>query len=50
MFLVALVMTFLTAENDNRLLKDLPQADFGRVPERPTLSVRTKSITENFVY
>ena len=50
MFLVTLVMTFLTAENDNRLLKDLPQADFGRVPEKLTLSVRTKSITENFVY
>lgn len=45
MFLVALVMTFLTAENDNRLLKDLPQADFGRVPERFLRPVRTKPIT-----
>ena len=43
---VALVRAFLAAENENRQLEDLPQADFGRVPERFLLSVRTKSITE----
>ena len=46
---VALVMAFLEAENENRQLEGLPQADFGRVPERFLLSVRTKSISENFV-
>ena len=45
---VALVMAFPTAENENRELEDLPQADFGRVSERFLLSVRTKSMTENF--
>ena len=43
-------MAFLAAENENRQLEDLPQADCGRVPERFLLSVRTKSTTENFVY
>ena len=43
-------MAFLAAENENRQLEDLPQADRGRVPERFLLSVRTKSTTENFVY
>ena len=47
---VALVMAFLAAENENRQLEDSPQADFGRVPERFLLSVRTKSMTKNFVY
>ena len=47
---VALIVVFLEAENENRQLEGLPQADFGRVPERFLLSVRTKSITENFVY
>ena len=41
---VALVMAFLAANNENRHLEDLPQADFGRFPERLLLSVRTKSI------
>ena len=45
---MALVMAFPTAENENRELEDLPQADFGRVSERFLLSVRTKSMTENF--
>ena len=45
----ALVLTFLSAENENRQLEDLPLADFGRLPERLLLSVRTKSINENFV-
>ena len=45
---VALVMAFPTAENENRELEDLPQADFDRVSERFLLSVRTKSMTENF--
>ena len=44
---VALVRAFLAAENENRQPEDLPQTDFGRVPERFLLSVRTKSITEN---
>ena len=36
---VTLVMAFLAAENENRQLKGLPQADFGRVPERFLRSV-----------
>ena len=31
---VALVMAFLAAENESQRLIDLPQADFGCVPER----------------
>ena len=46
---VALVLAFLAAENENRQLEDLPLADFARLPERLNLSVRTKSINENFV-
>ena len=46
---VALVLAFLAAENENRQLEGLPLADFGRLPERLFLSVRTKSINENFV-
>ena len=46
---VALVLAFLAAENENRQLEDLPLADFGRLPERLLLSVRTKSINENLV-
>ena len=41
---VALVLAFLVAGNENRQLKDLPLADFGRLPERLLLSVRTKSL------
>ena len=37
---VALVMAFLAAENESRQLEDLPQADFGSVPERFLLSVK----------
>ena len=48
-YLVALVLTFLSAENENRQLEDLSLADFGRLLERLLLSVRTKSINENFV-
>ena len=47
---VTLVMTFLAAESENRQLKDLPQADLGRAPERFLLLERTNSITDNFVY
>ena len=47
---VALVMAFLAAENENRQLEDLSQADFCCVPKKYLLLVRTKSITENFVY
>ena len=39
---------FLAVEKENRQLEDLPQADFGRVPERFLLSVRTEPVTENF--
>ena len=48
---VALVLAFLSAENENRQLEDLPLADFGRLPEDffCLLSVRTNSINENFV-
>ena len=38
------------AKNENRSLEDLPQADFGRLPGWFLLSIRTNSITENFVY
>ena len=46
---VTLVSAFLSAENENRQLEDLPLADIGRLPERLLLSVRTKSINENLV-
>ena len=46
---VALVLAFLSAENESRQLEDLSLADFGRLPERLLLSVGTKSIDENFV-
>ena len=46
---VALMLAFLSAENENRQLEDLPLADFGCLPERLLLSVRTKSINQNFV-
>ena len=46
---VALVLAFLSAESENRQLEDLPLADFGRLPERLLLSVRTKAINENFL-
>ena len=46
---VALVLAFLSAENENQQLEDLPLANFCRLPERFLLSVRTKSINENFV-
>ena len=46
---VVLMLVFLSAENENRQLEDLPPADFGRLPERLLLSVRTKSINENLV-
>ena len=32
MYSIALVLVFLAAENENRQLKDLPLADFGRLP------------------
>ena len=46
---MALVSAFLSAESENRQLEDLPMADFGRLPERLLLSVRTKAINENFL-
>ena len=49
MYSVALVLAFLSAEDEIRQLKDLSLTDFGRLPERILLSVRTKSINENFV-
>ena len=49
MYSVALVLAFLSPENENRKLENLPQADFGRLPERLLLSVGTMSINENFL-
>ena len=49
MYSVVLGMVFLAAENENRQLEDLPQLNFGCVPERFLLSVRKKSITENLI-
>ena len=46
---MALVLAFLSGENENRHLEDLPLADFGRLPERLLLSVRDKVKNENFV-
>ena len=46
---VVLVLAFLSAEKENRQLEDLSQADFGRLPERLLLTLRTKSINENFL-
>ena len=46
---MALLLTFFAAENKNRQPEDLPLTDFGRLPERLLLSVRTKSINENYV-
>ena len=45
---VALVLAFLSAENENRQLEGLPVADFGCLPERLLLSVRKKSVNENY--
>ena len=42
-------MALLKAENENGQLVDMPQADFGRVPERVLLSVRTKSIVGFYI-
>ena len=42
-------MAFLAAENENWQLEYLPQADFSRVLKRFLLSIRTKSITKNFL-
>ena len=41
---MALVLAFLMAENENQQLEDLPLADFGCLPQRLLLLVRTKSI------
>ena len=38
---VALVLAFLSSENENWLLEDMPLAHFGCLPERLLLSVRT---------
>ena len=45
---VALVLVFLSADNENRQLEDLSLADFGRLPGRLLLSVRKKSVNKNF--
>ena len=49
MYSVALVLAFFSAENENWKLEDLPLANFGHLPERLLLSVRTKSLNDNFV-
>ena len=41
-------MAFLAAENENRQLEDLPQAEFGRVLERFLFPVSTDLILKNF--
>ena len=46
---VTLVLAFLSAENENPQLEDLPLAEFCRLPERLLLSVRTKSRNKNLV-
>ena len=43
------VLAFLSAEDENRQLENLPLADFGRLPEKLLLSLKIKSINENFV-
>ena len=45
---VALVLAFLSDENENRQLEDLPLADFGCLLKIILLSVRTTSINKNF--
>ena len=44
-----LVLVFLSAEDENRQLENLPLADFGRLPEKLLLSLKIKSINGNFV-
>ena len=44
------LIAFLAAENENRQSEVLSQAHFGPVPDRFLLSVRTKSVIENFLY
>ena len=44
------LIAFLAAENKNRQPEVLSQARFGPVPDRFLLSVRTKSVIENFLY
>ena len=46
---VALGLAFLSAENENRHLEDLPLTDFGRLLEKPLQSVWTELINDNFV-
>ena len=48
MYSMALVLAFLVAENENQQLEDLPLADFGCLPQRLLLLVKTKSINEIF--
>ena len=47
---VALVLAFLSDENENRQLEDLPLADFGCLLEIILLSVRTTSLTKNCLF
>ena len=49
MYSVALVLAFFATENENRQLEDSLPAHFSHISESILLSVRTKSITENFV-
>ena len=49
MYSMALVMAFLAAEDENRQLEALPQANLARVSERFLLLVRKKSVNKNFV-
>ena len=47
---VALVLAFLSAENESRKLEDLPLVDFGRLPERLLPSVRIELAGANALY
>ena len=42
-------MAFLAAENENRQLEDLPQADFGRLPEQLLLLLKISSVGKDQV-
>ena len=43
------MLAFLSAEDENQQLEDLPLANFGCLPEKPLLSVRTNAVNENFI-
>ena len=50
MYSVALMLAFLSAENENRQLEDLPLADFGRLPERLLLYDCYLGFVDSFIF